>query len=46
MRGAEGWVFFAVGCFELLEGVLGLGLSLWFWFCDRRDVGKWLGIRV
>ena len=46
MRGAEGWVFFGDDGFGLLEALLGLCLGDRFWFCDRRGVGKGLGVRV
>jgi hypothetical protein len=44
--GAEGWVFFGNDGFGLLEAWLGLCLGDRFGFCDRRGVGKWLGVRV
>lgn len=44
--GAEGWMFFRIGCFGLLEAWLGVSCGDRLAFCDRREVGKWLRVRV
>ncbi len=44
--GAEGWVFLTIGTFGLLRTALGLRLGDRFGVCDRRGVGKWLGVWV
>ena len=44
--GAGGWVFFGNGGLGLLGALLGLVLGDRFGFCDRRGVGKGLGVRV
>jgi hypothetical protein len=44
--GADGWVFFTIGCVGLLGALLGLRFGDRFGSCDRRGVGKGLGVRV